>query len=212
VACVYWIHLPEHKDISSEGYVGVTSYSLEFRFDRHLNNTMNERKVCYRLEESLRVYGRHGVIVQKTLEGSAEYCLAVEAKLRPSPNIGWNLCMGGRKTSLGLRRSEATKAKINAAKVGRPRSFETRAKLSIRLMGNKCATGSIRTVETRAKLSAANKGKKNHATSVKIECQSCGMIGGSAGMKSRHMKICKSRLLWRNWGRNFYNLEDASAA
>ena len=36
MAIVYWIRRPEHTDIFSEGYVGVTSRSLEERIADHV--------------------------------------------------------------------------------------------------------------------------------------------------------------------------------
>jgi len=35
MAVVYWIHLPEHTDIASQGYVGVSNTTASKRFTHH---------------------------------------------------------------------------------------------------------------------------------------------------------------------------------
>ena len=89
---VYWIHLPEHTDIFSEGYVGITTKSLEKRFQQHRYQARKGglhliNKVVRKYEEQL--------VVDTILVSTLDYCLDIENKLRPEPFIGWNSAAGG---------------------------------------------------------------------------------------------------------------------
>ena len=93
---VYWIHLPEHTDIFTQGYVGITTTSVEKRFQQHRYQARKGgihliNKVVRKYEERL--------VVDTILISTLDYCLDVEFKLRPEPYIGWNSSVGG--THLG---------------------------------------------------------------------------------------------------------------
>lgn len=90
------------------------------------------------------------IIVGKLVVASIEYCLDLENKLRPVSHTGWNILAGGLAGALGHKRNPEVGLKIAASKVGKPRSVETRAKLSVALKGNKCAKGSVRTEAMKA--------------------------------------------------------------
>lgn len=90
---VYWIHLPEHTDIFSEGYVGITTKSLEKRFQQHRYQARKGglhliNKVVRKYEEQL--------VVDTKIVSTLDYCLDIENKLRPEPFIGWNSSAGGK--------------------------------------------------------------------------------------------------------------------
>jgi hypothetical protein len=74
--------------------------------------------------------------------------------LKPEYNI---LPVAG--SSLGLKHSAETKAKMSAARIGCIVSAETKAKLSATKKGNQYAKGLQHSAETIAKLSAARKGR-----------------------------------------------------
>jgi len=100
--CVYWIRDPEHTDVFTEGYVGVTS-DLRKRVKSHVRNAF---KGDYYLH---RTYKKHlkdeDFVVEKLLIAPRWYCLEIEYKLRPERYVGWNTAIGGEHT---LRHSQVT--------------------------------------------------------------------------------------------------------
>lgn len=129
MAFVYWIHLPEHTDISKEGYVGFTSRTVDQRFAHH-KQSMTEAKLShYVLYRAMKKYGKR-LIVTTLVEGSQEYCLEVEGRLRPLPSMGWNMSCGGVAARLGCSHSEDTRAKISKAQIGKTLTEDHRAAIS----------------------------------------------------------------------------------
>lgn len=123
VSCVYWVHRPEHTDIRSQGYVGI-SKRFERRIWEHLKLTQNRY-----LKNAINKYGWDNLVKEKVLIGKEDYCLEIEAKLRPENEIGWNLVKGGGKPPItkwnlgrkgmiawnkGKAWNEETKAKVSA--------------------------------------------------------------------------------------------------
>ena len=109
---IYWIRHKSHTDIFSEGYVGFTSKTVEFRYCQHryMADTGHMSNLC----NALRKYGDE-IIVETVLEGDSEYCLNVEYKLRSMPKTGWNAGIGGQHTMAGYAHSDATKEKMSNA-------------------------------------------------------------------------------------------------
>jgi len=95
MAFVYWIHLPEHTDLTSQGYIGFTSKTVEERFKKHSQDSLSTNFRSYTIHNAIRKYGVDNLKVTTLLEGSDEYCLFIESRLRPSENIGWNQAAGG---------------------------------------------------------------------------------------------------------------------
>jgi len=79
MAYLYWVHLPEHTDIFSQGYVGVTE-NCKNRFRSHK----------FKFKEFAQF-----LISEVILIADNSYCYLIEKKLRPSKNIGWNKSIGG---------------------------------------------------------------------------------------------------------------------
>ena len=88
---VYWVHLKKHTDILSEGYVGITEVGVKERFSTHLKESKSKD---YPIHKAIRKYGDE-LIVTTVCQCSTDYALFLEAKLRPSEKIGWNLVRGG---------------------------------------------------------------------------------------------------------------------
>ena len=172
---LYWIKLPEYSDITSEGYVGITSKTVAYRFAKHLRYSNNPKTKKYTINNAFIKYADK-ILVETVLEGSHEYCLLMEQKLRPATNIGWNQAQGGALTKLGTVCSEETKLKIGLTSKGRTMSEENKLKMSLRSKGRKMSDfnkqqlskalkGVPKTAESRAKLSAH---KKEHPTLKKM--------------------------------------------
>lgn len=92
VCTVYWIHIPEHTDLFSQGYIGITTKSVAQRFRQHCNDADNGSD--YIVHKAIRKYGAD-VVVEPILIGTLDYCLEVERKLRPTNYLGWNMAVGG---------------------------------------------------------------------------------------------------------------------
>ena len=86
---VYWIRHPDHTDILTQGYVGVSS-NIARRWGRHANHTQNAH-----LANAIKKYGWDNLIKQVLLVGKKQYCLDIEKKLRSIKETGWNLIVGG---------------------------------------------------------------------------------------------------------------------
>src|ERR1017187_2103705 len=84
---LYWLHLPTHIDIMSEGYIGVTN-RLKRRLTEHKSTSEN-----IHLQRAFIKYKNitHTIL----LEGGDDYCYEIEEKLRPHDKIGWNINKGG---------------------------------------------------------------------------------------------------------------------
>lgn len=81
---VYWNHLPEHTDPSSEGYIGVTKSPM-MRECQHRESTNSP---CYAF--------RHDSVFEILHEvPTREEAYKIEQQYRPSRNIGWNKKAGG---------------------------------------------------------------------------------------------------------------------
>lgn len=138
MAVVYWIRAPHHTDIFTEGYVGFSSKSTEDRLKTHKNDA--KRFPHFPVYRAMEKYGDN-IVVETVLEGSDEYCLGIEFKLRPEPKIGWNLNCGGGKGPLGTKASDETRRKQSELRKGDKNHF----------------FGKIHTEETRKKISEARK-------------------------------------------------------
>lgn len=100
MAVLYWIHLEEHTDISSQGYIGVTKYDSKTRFRKHLEalrkyNKLGGVKDRRTLFSAINKHGIDSVVVTDLVIGEEDYIYDLENKLRPSCNIGWNIATGG---------------------------------------------------------------------------------------------------------------------
>lgn len=130
---VYWIAHKDHTDMFSQGYIGVSKnhkkrwYNHSWKRENvHFNNAINK-------------YGWNNLQKKIVLIAEDDYCLDIEAKLRPTKNIGWNIAIGGGKPPSPLGKkfgpmSEETKAKVSASKKGFKHTPETEAKVTQNLI------------------------------------------------------------------------------
>ena len=126
MAVVYWIHLDEHTDLFTQGYIGVTTKTAEERFEQHCNNAFWPSIPRTKLYNVIRKYGAENLIVETLVVSDKEYAYDLEYKLRPNRNIGWNLAIGGSvpQSLKGKKHSEASKEKMRKAKLGKKQSQE----------------------------------------------------------------------------------------
>ena len=129
---VYWIHLPEHTDMFTQGYVGVTK-DMKKRFADHKNTTENVH-----LLRAIKKYGWDALVKSVVVIAEQAYCLMIESKLRADDKTGWNIVKGGgmppiSKWNLGKHLSAETRAKISAKNMGRKHTPEMQKKLNLNL-------------------------------------------------------------------------------
>lgn len=115
MAEVYWIRLPEHTDMLTEGYIGVTKNDAKARFRGHLQEAKLRDCKTSHLHNYLNKHGREGLVVQTLVICEIEYAFDLEEKLRPSERIGWNVAKGGVQTVNpgGYKLSEDTRRKMS---------------------------------------------------------------------------------------------------
>jgi predicted GIY-YIG superfamily endonuclease len=85
---IYWIKYPNYNNPMEEGYIGLTSQSIEKRFIDHKSNTKNKLLANRCKKEVVEVVCLHENLTQ-------EEARLLEEKYRPSENIGWNINKGG---------------------------------------------------------------------------------------------------------------------
>lgn len=116
MAEVYWIHLPEHVDMFTQGYIGITKTTAKKRFYKHLSTSKSKNisRSGTILSRAIVKYG-DSLIVDTLVICSIEYAFDLENKLRPTTRIGWNTDHGGR----GRKEiSEETRLKISNTLMG----------------------------------------------------------------------------------------------
>jgi hypothetical protein len=75
----------------SQGYVGV-SKNTKTRWFRHSRYSGNQH-----LKAAIKKYGWDSLIKEVVVIGKETYCYDLEAKIRPTKQIGWNIAEGGAK-------------------------------------------------------------------------------------------------------------------
>jgi hypothetical protein len=102
---VYWIRTEHHNDITCQGYIGVAknatkrwwSHKWALKANRHENPI---------LSNAVKKHGWDSLVKEVVLIGEEVYCYEIEAKLRPSEHVGWNVNIGGTKPPISKSRGE----------------------------------------------------------------------------------------------------------
>lgn len=122
---VYWIHLEEHTDPETQGYIGVTG-NPEKRFREHIKESKKDSPKNIHLARAM---NKHSVKTTLLFQGTKVACYEMEFNLRTKRNIGWNIQKGGkihtdeniqkRSNSLSGRNfSPLHKERLTEAKIG----------------------------------------------------------------------------------------------
>lgn len=106
LAFVYWLRAAHHTNVLEEGYVGYTSKTVDGRFKEHIKAAKSKTQKKHIVHKAIIKY-EDNLIVTTLIEGSEEYCLLMEERLRPTDFIGWNQVKGGNKppSCLGKKQS-----------------------------------------------------------------------------------------------------------
>lgn len=149
---VYWLRLPEHTDMFSQGYVGI-SKNVSARWKYHRKSKENPH-----LTAAIKKYGFENLVKQIILIADKSYCLGIERKLRPSRKIGWNIEIGGGTPPSQKNQTSFAKGLIPWNK-GVPMDDKIKAKVSESRKGKMAWNkGKPMPEETKAKVSSAKKG------------------------------------------------------
>jgi len=128
---VYWIHRPEHTDMFSQGYIGVSN-NTKLRWRDHHVRTGNAH-----LKRAIAKYSWDNLVKEVIVIADELYCLAVEFKLRSTDKIGWNIVAGGGMppSTLGKKfiRTEAHRAQMSISKMGFKHTPEMQVRLNLNL-------------------------------------------------------------------------------
>lgn len=90
---IYWLHLPEHKDVFVEGYVGITN-NLTRRLNEHVNRAKRNKHT--HLYHAINKHGKENIICTILhINITKQEALDLEEYYRPYKLIGWNGCKGG---------------------------------------------------------------------------------------------------------------------
>jgi hypothetical protein len=138
--CVYWIHLPEQENIKKEGYVGITTKGFKKRINDHKSLAKKNYKKSGKLGAAIRKYTNR-LIYEIVCIGTPEYCLEIENRLRPIALIGWNLGIGGAKTTLGRKCTQEQREHFSKVHTGRTHTEEWKKMMSERHKGKKFRLG-----------------------------------------------------------------------
>jgi hypothetical protein len=93
-AFLYWIHLQEHTDVATQGYIGV-SMDYKKRFAIHMKECESGIHPNTHLIHAYNKYGAASMLVNEIFSGDEKECYLREKKLRNTANIGWNVAPGG---------------------------------------------------------------------------------------------------------------------
>ena len=173
---IYWARHRDHTDINTQGYIGV-SVDLERREDEHRNSNS-----CIKFHNALKKYGDEVVFEVVNSFDDPDHAYWLEQYIRPKPDIGWNLAVGGLGGSKGPQ-SEETIEKRSKSMLGKntgkklsPRTDEHKEKL------RKANLGKVFTEEHKNNMSKAKLGvKKGPQSEETIEKISKSMLGKNTG-------------------------------
>ena len=144
---LYWIHLSEHIDPKTDGYIGATS-----RFERRLKEHRLKNSPIKHIVDK---FGWDNLIIEVLkIDDDKEFILGLEKKLRPSPNIGWNKTKGGGKPPCASEWSDTTRAKAHIRMASESNPMKNPL-ISCKLAGDK---NPMKNLQSRNKVSMSKMG------------------------------------------------------
>jgi hypothetical protein len=102
VATVYWLHLKEHTDIFTQGYIGVTTRLIDIRFREHCSRFKSSYSNYNPLHLAFAQYGLENIIRTRLCVCSVREAYEVERLFRPFEYMGWNTTEGGKVSKMAL--------------------------------------------------------------------------------------------------------------
>lgn len=161
MAYVYWLRATHHTNMLEEGYIGYTSKTVDGRFKEHIKAAKSKTQKKHIVHKAILKY-EDSLVLTTLVEGSEDYCLMIEEKLRPKDFIGWNQVKGG-----GVPPSAAGKKQNPEHAIRRNRTIKAmRANETEEDRLARLASYAKWTDESKAKFSDQCKGKKKSAAHI----------------------------------------------
>ena len=164
---IYHIHV---EPSLGSGYIGITN-NTKLRFSQHGWKRKNSN--CH-LQNAFAKYGDAVKFSVLAKDLDFEAASLIEEMLRPKPNIGWNIAIGG---------------SLPPSPKGKERSQEYRANIAKAKMGDKNPMFGKALVFTDEHKSRLSESAKNMPL---LQCPHCGKEGRCNGMKRWHFDRCKN--------------------
>jgi len=174
---IYWIKYLEHTDPYKEGYIGLTSQTIEERLSEHKHNKKNKLLSNRCRKELVQTICLHDNLSESEAK-------LLEQKYRPSENIGWNINKGG-----DLPPSRRGKVGEKTLLIGEQRTEKQKqasAKHSERMRGNNSS------------------GKRKNKVIHEKNCENCGIHFTSKG-KERKFCCIRCAAIKRNQSQEYRN-------
>lgn len=162
---LYWVGKKSHADIFKDGYVGFTSFTPQKRWNEHISDA--KKGSAYPIHKAIRKYGSYGLTFKVICIGSADYCLALEKKLRPSRGLGWNIAIGGEAPGLGKTLTDEHKHAVSIAQKGRVRTSQERINVGLASMGRVPSSDSRKKMSDAAKARGFSEDHKRNISAAK---------------------------------------------
>lgn len=96
VAAVYWLHLKDHTDVFTQGYVGVTTRLIDVRFKEHCSKFSSSYNPYNPLHLAFAQYGLDAIVRTRLCVCAVDKAYEIEKVLRPFEYMGWNTAEGGK--------------------------------------------------------------------------------------------------------------------
>lgn len=104
VCSVYWIRAKHHTDLMTEGYVGVARDANKRWKYGHFWAQKNRRHENPKLSNAIAKHGWDDLVKEILVIAAEDYCYDLEARIRATEEIGWNLAAGGQKPPISKPR------------------------------------------------------------------------------------------------------------
>lgn len=95
-AVLYWLHLKEHTDVFTQGYVGVTTRLIDIRFKEHCKKFKNSYNMNNPLHIAFETYGIDNIVKTRLCVSDVDKAYEMEKLFRPLQYMGWNTVEGGK--------------------------------------------------------------------------------------------------------------------
>lgn len=95
-ATLYWLHLEDSTDVFTQGYVGVTTRSIDVRFKEHCSRFNNSYNPYNPLHLAFAEYGIENIVKTRLCVCTVDEVYKLEKLFRPFEYMGWNTVEGGK--------------------------------------------------------------------------------------------------------------------
>ena len=102
-AILYWLHLKEHTDVFTQGYVGVTARLIDVRFKEHCSRFNSSYNQYNPLHLAFAEYGIENIVKTRLCVCPLDEAYRLEKIFRPFEYMGWNTAEGGKLSQTAIK-------------------------------------------------------------------------------------------------------------